>query len=109
MPLSANERENRLETQTASVGSVAGSTALVMRPGNVRVYVAGTFVATYAVEASNDNGTTWAVAISDATVLQSLTAPRSIILREPVNQIRLNVTAYTSGTVVLTTEQDLAY
>jgi hypothetical protein len=75
-----------------NVGNVESLEAVV-------AVAAGTFVATYSIEGSID-GTTWA-AVSDihGNSLAGLTAPTARQLPVGYKQIRMNCTAYTSGTI----------
>jgi hypothetical protein len=68
--------------------------------GKYNLTVFGPFAATWKVQRSFDSGTTWYDSTA-AFVAQSFTTPGSEVLTEPGVgvQVRVVVTAYTSGTV----------
>ena len=91
---------------SSSLGAVATGTPIPMNwqgafPASVQV--AGTFVATYSVEYTLDNlldssvTPTWTARPSGS----GLSAAANLKVDFPVAGLRLNVTAYTSGTVVM--------
>lgn len=74
-------------------GTGAGTAQNVAALETVRVHVSGTFVADVDVEISFDQGTTWAL-------WQQLTAAGLANELPPVGRVRINISAFTSGTVV---------
>lgn len=70
--------------------------------GLLALHLSGTFVATIQVEASKDNGATWApVSLDPYGTTATFTAPIRRWFFEPEDGVRyrVNCTAYTSGTV----------
>lgn len=83
----------------ASSGAKAAIPYISGREERATVYVYGTFTATFSIEVSPDNGTTWVTAKDqNGTALAGLTAGGTWILNLFATQIRMNVTAFTSGT-----------
>lgn len=84
------------------MGSATGTgaqTGVGIGTENVTVFVYGTFVATYSIEVSH-NGSSYVPARSvDGTLLTGLTTTSCFELQGRCETVRLNVTAYTSGTV----------
>lgn len=90
-------------TSTESVNSATTSNVIPMdadMPFGSTAQVSGTFVGTYSVEGTLDKDVTVATwfAVPNGA---ALTAPGMIAIPMPLSGIRLNVTAYTSGTVTL--------
>ncbi len=77
----------------AAVAATAGLDISELESASVSV--GGTFVGTYSIELSFDAGATW-VPHPDAT---GLTAPKIQALGMRAQQVRVNCTAYTSGTL----------
>lgn len=89
-----------------SLAAVAASTACPMNPNTMfptSVQVSGTFVGTYSIEGTLDNvmdptvTPTWSAVANGA----ALTAGALVAILTPLTAVRLNVTAYTSGTVTM--------
>ena len=72
----------------------AGDSMPISSASAVTVFVSGTFVATYQVETSHD-GTVWKAETPAS-------APAVVQVTSVAAFIRVNVTAYTSGTIVAT-------
>ncbi len=66
------------------------------------IQVNGTFVATYHIEASIDDGATWfdANELAAGSDFGALSSAKSAVIAAPARLLRINVTAYTSGTIV---------
>lgn len=78
------------------LGAVAATAGVDMSAlEDAAVMVGGTFVGTYSVELSFDNGATW-VPHPDHT---GETAPKVCVIGMRAQQVRVNCTAYTSGTL----------
>ena len=92
-------------TQTASASSAAvilTQSAVGFSGGSFRV--SGTFTATVVLEGSNDGGTTWDTLVftaenASALPVTSATAAGMYRFNTTAAQVRLRVSAYTSGTV----------
>lgn len=74
-------------------GTGAGTAQNIEALDGVRVHISGTFVADADVEISYDKGTTWAL-------FQQLTAAGLSNEIPPAGRVRINISAFTSGTVV---------
>ena len=87
----------RALTDLGAVAISAGGNVEALE--HVMIMIGGTFVGTYSVEGSVD-GTTFA-AMSDihGNSLAGLTAPTTRQLPVGLNAVRVNCTAYTSGTI----------
>lgn len=83
--------------QFADLAAVDTTAALsVAHLEEAAVLIGGTFTATVSLEVSFDGGATW-VPHPDAT---GLTAPKVVPLGMRAQQVRLNCTNYTSGTIL---------
>ena len=91
---------------SVSVSSATASVGIPLNPEKswaASVQVSGTFVGTYNVEYTLDQqdtplaNQTWL----SAPTGNALTAPATVIINFPVFAVRLNCTAYTSGTIVM--------
>jgi hypothetical protein len=87
----ANQRSASLGSLTAP--GVSATVADTTDGETLDVYISGTFVGTVVTEASAD-GTNF------APVAAGLTAPGIVRVPATAKKVRLNVTAFTSGTIV---------
>lgn len=65
----------------------------------LHITVGGTFVGTYTVEGSTDGTNFAAIVDINANSLTGLTAPTTAQLPAGLRSVRVNCTAYTSGTI----------
>lgn len=75
---------------------VAGSAFDVSHLEEVAAMIGGTFVGTCSIEASFDAGANW---VAVPGVLDGATTPQALAIPFRCQQIRMNCTAFTSGTI----------
>lgn len=86
---------------SGTLAATGGGTALTLHAGLYNLTVSGTFVGTWTLQRSNDGGSTWAD-VTDYTgvVVGSTTTMNTVLIDAEDNiKVRVNCSAYTSGTI----------